>query len=50
MTVHDELLCEVPENFGNTDEFVRLMIRKPPWALDLPIAAEAWSGPRYLKE
>ena len=48
--VHDETVCEVPENFGSTEEFVRLMTRKPAWALDLPIAAEAWSGPRYRKE
>jgi len=25
------------------------MTRKPAWALDLPIAAEAWSGSRYRK-
>jgi len=47
--VHDELVCEVPETFGSTEEFVRLMTRRPAWALDLPIAASAWSGPRYCK-
>jgi DNA polymerase bacteriophage-type len=49
LTVHDELVCEVPENFGSEQEFIRLMTRKPAWALDLPIAAEAWSGSRYRK-
>jgi DNA polymerase bacteriophage-type len=49
LTVHDEIMCEVPENFGSEQEFIRLMTRKPAWALDLPIAAEAWSGPRYRK-
>ena len=48
--VHDELCCEVPVGFGSKEEFVRLMIRKPAWALDLPIAASAWSGPRYVKK
>jgi len=47
--IHDELVCEVPENFGSEQELVRLMTRNPAWALDLPIAAEAWSGPRYCK-
>jgi len=47
--VHDEIVCEVPIGFGSTEEFTRLMTRKPAWALELPIAASAWSGPRYRK-
>jgi DNA polymerase bacteriophage-type len=47
--VHDEVVAEVPEGFGSTDEFIHLMIRKPAWALDLPIAAKAWTGKRYTK-
>jgi hypothetical protein len=47
--VHDELVAEVPEGFGSLEEFTHLMTRKPAWALDLPIAAKAWSGPRYCK-
>jgi DNA polymerase len=47
--VHDELVCEVPVGFGSTDEFTKLMICKPAWALDLPIAASAWTGARYCK-
>src|SRR6516165_2792902 len=30
--VHDELVCEVPDGFGSTDEFTHLMTRKPAWA------------------
>jgi DNA polymerase bacteriophage-type len=48
--VHDEVACEVPIGFGSTEEFTRLMVRRPAWALELPIAAEAWSGPRYVKK
>jgi DNA polymerase len=47
--VHDELVCEVPIGFGSLEEFTRLMTRKPSWALELPIAASAWTGPRYCK-
>lgn len=47
--VHDELVCEVDEDFGSADEFEHLMTQLPPWADGLPVAAEAWSGPRYRK-
>jgi len=43
--VHDEIVAEVPD--GSVDEFTHLMTRKPAWALDLPIAAKAWTGKRY---
>ena len=45
--VHDEIVCEVPEGFGSTEEFTRIMTRAPSWALTLPIAAKAWTGPRF---
>jgi DNA polymerase bacteriophage-type len=47
--VHDELVAEVPLGFGSTEEFTRLMTRKPAWALELPITASAWTGARYCK-
>jgi DNA polymerase bacteriophage-type len=47
--IHDEIVAEVPESFCGTDEFTHLMTRKPTWALDLPIAAKAWTGSRYTK-
>lgn len=47
--VHDELVAEVPTGFGSTEEFTRLMTRTPTWALELPIAASAWTGSRYCK-
>ena len=46
--VRDEIVCEVPEAVG-TDEFTHFMTRVPAWALDLPIAAKAWTGLRYCK-
>jgi len=47
--VHDEIVAEVPIGFGSTEEFTRLMTRKPAWALELPIAVGAWTGTRYCK-
>src|SRR6185295_8181419 len=46
---HDEVVCEVPINFGSNDEFLKLITQRPTWAPDLPIAAEVWRGPRYGK-
>src|SRR4029077_2054145 len=47
--VHDEIVAEVPIGFGSLEEFTELMTRNPCWAPDLPIAAKAWTGPRYRK-
>jgi hypothetical protein len=47
--VHDEIVCEVPEDFGSQDEFLRLMLELPAWAAGLPIAGKVRSGKRYAK-
>jgi DNA polymerase len=47
--VHDEAIAEVPEDFGSVEEFTRLMIASPSWALGLPIAAKGWTGQRFNK-
>jgi DNA polymerase len=49
LTVHDELLAEHAEGFGDLDEFCALISKNPPWAAGLPIAAAGWRGDRYRK-
>jgi DNA polymerase len=47
--VHDEVVTEVPVGFGSPENFTQLMTRNPAWALELPIAAQAWTGARFCK-
>lgn len=49
MTVHDEVVCEVPDGFGSVEEFNRIMEILPPWARGCPVKAESWEGERYRK-
>jgi hypothetical protein len=48
--VHDEVACEVPEGFGDLEEFKRIIVEAPEWAKGLPIAAKAREGLRFSKE
>lgn len=51
LTVHDEILAEVPLNSPrhSLDDFVRIMQRVPKWAEGMPLKVGAWKGPRYRK-
>ena len=49
LTVHDEILAEVPDGFGSVEEFEQLMVPDVEWAAGLPIAVGAWEGKRYVK-
>ena len=48
-TVHDELITEVPLDFGSAKELEHIMGHLPKWCSDAPISAEGWQGPRYRK-
>lgn len=47
--VHDELVTEVPIEFGSVKELETLITVPPEWGFDCPIAAEGWRGRRYRK-
>jgi len=49
LTVHDEIVAEVREDFGTVDEFTNIMASIPTWGKGCPIAAEGWRGKRYRK-
>jgi DNA polymerase len=49
LTIHDEVICEVPEGFGGIIEMRHLVLELPPWAEGLPIAAKVWTRSRYIK-
>ena len=47
--VHDELVCEVDEDFGSLAELERIVSTVPEWAAGCPIAAAGFEGKRYHK-
>lgn len=49
LTVHDEIVAEVPKGQGSLEEFKQILNERPKWALDFPIAASGWRAERYRK-
>ena len=49
LTVHDELVAEVPEGQGSVEEMREIMLDVSDWARSIPLDAEGWRGKRYRK-
>ena len=49
LTVHDEIISEVPLLAGSVHEFEEILTTVPGWAEGCPIGAEGWVGTRYRK-
>lgn len=50
--IHDEVLCEVPEENAQAyyEEMASIMGTSPEWASDLPLRADGYTTPFYLKD
>jgi DNA polymerase len=49
LSVHDEIISEVRDDFGSLEEMIEIMTRVPAWADGCPINAEGKEGKRYRK-
>ena len=50
LSVYDEIVAEVPEDFGSLQEFLDIMKEPlPKWCHDWPIDVNGWEGQRYKK-
>lgn len=47
--VHDEVLTEVPEDFGCVESLNFILTKLPMWAKSFPVKAEGWTGHRFKK-
>lgn len=49
LSVHDEVISEIPENKGSVQEYEQLLCKPEPWNEGCPIKAKGWRGLRYRK-
>lgn len=49
LSCHDEVICEVPDGYGDIRAYESLLAQAPAWGKNCPITAEGWRGPRYKK-
>lgn len=49
-TVYDEIITEIPRDFGSLSEFEKLICELPAWADGLPLTAGGFRAKRYKKD
>jgi DNA polymerase len=49
LSVHDEIVTEVPEGAKSVHELEQIMNVRPAWALDLPLSSDGWENFRFRK-
>lgn len=50
LTCHDEVVTETPDNDEfSVEHLSEMLAANPPWALDIPLAADGFEGYRYRK-
>lgn len=49
LSVHDEVIAEVPSGYGSVKDFEDIIAEVPAWATGCPVKAEGWRGERYKK-
>ena len=48
--VHDEIVIDINETAADLDAVVRIMAEPMPWAVDLPLGADGWTGAFFRKD
>ena len=49
LTVYDEIVCEVDNEWGTKQYLAKIMADVPKWAAGWPISVSCWEGDRYRK-
>lgn len=49
LSVHDEIISDVPKGHGSIEEFNNIMKENPPWAKDLPVDCDGYEAMNYKK-
>lgn len=50
LSIHDELIADVPKGEGSLEEFAKIMVELPDWAEDMPVKGAGFESFRYKKD